>query len=46
MYKPDEETAVSPKIEEYKKLQYNGLIDGKNRLSEFFYLRGAKDPAE
>ena len=46
MYKPDEETAVSPKIEEYKKLQYNGLIDGKNRLSEFFYLKGAKDPAE
>lgn len=46
MYKPDEESSVSEKIEDYKKLQYNGLIDGKNRLREFFYLKGAKDPAE
>ena len=46
VYDPDEENPYSDLIREYRILQYNGLVDIKNRNSKFFYLDGGVPPEQ
>ena len=39
VYNPDEPSDYDPLIKEYQMIQYNGLIDGKHRVEEFFNLQ-------
>lgn len=36
----DEKSDYTKYIEDYSKVQYNGLFDKKNRLTDFFFLKG------
>lgn len=36
----DEESQYTSVINEYSQIQYNGLFDKKNRIDEFFFLKG------
>jgi hypothetical protein len=38
IYDSDEKTEYTEKIDEYSRIQYNGMMDGKNRVNEFFEL--------
>lgn len=38
LYEPDAESKYSKRLEEYKLVQYNNIIDYKNRVDKFFFL--------
>lgn len=38
-YDIDEESKYTKEINEYSKIQYNGLLDKRNRLNDFFFLK-------
>ena len=38
-YSPDDVSEYDEKLEEYSIVQYNGLIDIKNRINEFYTLK-------
>ena len=42
-YSLDEKTPYDDIIEEYQMIQYNGFVDRKNRLNDFFYLNNSAD---
>lgn len=39
LYAPDESTEFDERLNEYEQIQYNGLIDYKNRVDSFFNLK-------
>ena len=39
LYAPDDQTEFDKRLNEYEQIQYNGLIDYRNRVDEFFYLK-------
>ena len=41
IYKPDDRTEFKDRLNEYGQIQYNGLIDYRNRVDEFFNLKTA-----
>ncbi len=43
IYDPDEPSKFSVKLNEYATVQYNGMIDVKNRVDRFFELSEKKD---
>ena len=39
IYAPDDSTEFDKRLNEYEQIQYNGLIDYRNRVDEFFNLK-------
>lgn len=43
VYDPSEGSKYDEKLNEYEQIQYNGLIDHRNRVNEFFELKTEKE---
>ena len=41
IYDPSESSKFDDRLKEYEQIQYNGLIDHKNRVDSFFNLKAA-----
>lgn len=41
IYAPDDQTEFDKRLNEYEQIQYNGLIDYRNRVDEFFNLKAS-----